>query len=135
MGEDYAKLIPKLEKWDKSTAKQDIGETSDGYHTFNELYEHRHMLFLALMASHSHYAWFSRLHSDGTSMVGWFVAGIDLDDKTITYHLPERLFDLVKETHATLLDKAPEWDGHTPADVVERLKSSLDWCYMQGVSQ
>ena len=25
------------------------GNTSDGYHTFNELYEHRHLLFITVL--------------------------------------------------------------------------------------
>jgi hypothetical protein len=39
---------------------KDMGDVSDGYHTFNELYEHRHMLFLMLMYSRCQDAWYSR---------------------------------------------------------------------------
>ncbi len=73
------------------------GLVSDGYHTFNELYEHRNLLFLSLMQAH------------------W-----DL----ITYHLPDRLLHLAQKTGATQLAIAPKWDGHTPNDVIDRL---FDW--------
>ena len=97
------------------------GETSDGYHTFNELYEHRHALFLNLMGFHCHDAWISKLHHDGTKMDGWFIAGIELPTGTISYHLPERLWDAATFTGATIMERAPEWDGHTSDDVVSRL--------------
>lgn len=100
------------------------GELSDGYHTFNELYEHRHALFLSLMSCLPDHSWYSPRHDDGSSYDGWFIAGIDLLPGvigTITYHLPERLLEKVKLTGAMHLEKAPRWDGHTPNDVVERL--------------
>jgi len=42
------------------------------------------------------------------------------DGKQITYHLPIERWD--ETWFAETLDLAPEWDGHTPADVLERLK-------------
>lgn len=109
----------------KPAPAPDKGEESDGYHTFNELYEHRHALFMALAACvpAPGAAWMSRLHDDGSSMPGWFIAGIDLPrGKTITYHLPERLWGEAWESnHFNVLKRAPKWDGHTSADVVKRL--------------
>lgn len=96
----------------------DIGETSDGYHTFNELYEHRHALFMALAKTSEFLAWKSRLHADGTRFDGWFVAGIELPTGQITYHLPERLWDACP---AEVLERGRLWDGHTSDDVVQRL--------------
>lgn len=101
-----------------------IGEVSDGYHTFDELYEHRHALFLALMRAQSNHAWFSRLHADESGLVGWFVAGLLLPSGPITYHLPERLWEKAQDTGAKERDKAPEYDGHTSKDVIRRL---LEW--------
>jgi hypothetical protein len=101
----------------------DIGETSDGYHTFNELYEHRHALFLALLSCNAGVlpTWMSIRHDDGASLQGWFVAGIRLPNGMITYHLPDRLWEACKTTRAEVLEHAPKWDGHTSADVVKRL--------------
>ena len=98
--------------------EQDKGEVSDGYHTFNELYEHRHVLFANLCAVVDH-AWKSKLHSDGTAFEGWFIAGINkTPGHQITYHIPMKHWDLFK---TEVLERAPEWDGHTAADVLERL--------------
>ena len=106
------------------SGNNEMGEISDGYHTLDELYEHRHSLFLALMSSYPHRSWFSDRHDDGTFFEGWFIAGINLPRGagTITYHLPERLYAAAKLTGADELTEAPEWDGHTAADVVERLR-------------
>lgn len=101
------------------------GETSDGYHTFNELYDHRIALFAALMAATELSCWRSLKHSDGSKLDGWFIAGIDLPTGTITYHLPEKDWDLLTGYCETLA-KAPEWDGATPADTVKRLRAWLN---------
>jgi len=98
------------------------GGASDGYHTFNELYEHRHVLFAALVADIDD-SWKSKKHHDGTMFDGgWFIAGIELHTGTITYHIPLRLWDLFlcKE-----LEFAPEWDGHTSDDVIKRIEQAL----------
>ena len=101
------------------------GETSDGYHTFNELYEHRHTLFIILcnLLEPKMYGkvWKSRLHSDGTMFDGgWFIAGIETPEGQATYHLPIKKWD---ELNVLELDRAPEWDGHTADDVLKRLSS------------
>lgn len=98
------------------------GNISDGYHTFNELYEHRHLLFRAVTKAYSSTAWRAKKHDDGSSFKGWFIAGVvNLKGKDITYHLPIRLW---KEfAHCSTLEKAPKWDGHTSKDVIKRLKN------------
>lgn len=102
----------------------DIGETSDGYHTFNELYEHRHELFMKLCEfayAQGTYVWRSKYHSDGSGFAGWFILGIGQEPgNQITYHLPMRLWDRVFEyTHDR--ERAPQWDGHTAADTLKRI--------------
>lgn len=73
------------------TEQIDTGLISDGYHTFNELYEHRHALMLALMKAVPQHSWFSRRHHDGELCFGdgeWFIVGAELPDSgTVTYHL------------------------------------------------
>jgi hypothetical protein len=101
------------------------GDISDGYHTFDELYEHRHALFLALArriaGSRPDRIWRSKLHHDGSSFTGWFIMGIDrLPGEQVTYHLPMRFWDGVE--FAIELDRAPEWDGHSSVDVLARLE-------------
>lgn len=99
------------------------GPISDGYHTFDELYEHRHALFLCLLSCHAGIfpAWMSRQHDDGTEMPGWFIAGIELPTGVVSYHLPERLWPVCKHCEARVMDRAPIWDGHTSMDVIKRL--------------
>lgn len=110
----------KLER-ELNAARQITGETSDGYHSFNELYEHRHALFLALLSIKATGGWMSKKHDDGSEMDGWFIAGIRLKEGDISYHLPMHLWDACVKTGAEVLDKAPKWDGHTSKDVIDRL--------------
>lgn len=102
------------------------GSISDGYHTFDELYEHRIVNFIALCKfieeSGLFDVWRSRHHSDGSVWGGWFILGINHEQgKQITYHLPDSKWE--ECVFASTLDKAPEFDGHTSADVLERLKN------------
>lgn len=112
----------------------EIMSVSDGYHTMDELYDHRISLWITLcriryestvgMLGWSTEVWRSKNHSDGEPAFGgtWFVLGIGKEaGKQITYHLPIALWD--KTYFAETLDKAPEWDGHTSNDVLERLKN------------
>ena len=100
----------------------DPGEISDGYHTFNELYEHRCTLFLALMSCFPDRSWIAKRHHDMSEWDGWFIAGMDLETGPITYHLPDSMLLDAQNTGAKFLDEGKEWDGHTAADVVTRLR-------------
>lgn len=100
-------------------------ELSDGWHTFAELYAHRRALFAAFTAalaaaSAPHVAWRSRLHHDGTMFEGMFIVGVTLPaDGQLSYHY--ELTDWDDFAHVPEVDQAPEFDGHTPDDVVHRL--------------
>ena len=104
----------------------DTNQISDGYHTFGELYEHRIRLWIELckVIASIKPVWLSLKHSDGSEMQGWFLLGIGkVKGFQMTYHLPEKyLGELAGNPRIEILDIAPEWDGHTPADVIERLK-------------
>lgn len=98
-----------------------IGEFSDGYHTFNELYHHRAILFAVICNQFKNLAWKSKLHSDETMYEDMFIVGINTPQGTATYHYNiEPYWDMfdIKE-----LPKAPEWDGHTPDDAIKRIYS------------
>lgn len=95
----------------------------DGHHSMIELYEHRYALWIALanMCIGSGQVWRSWAHSDGGGYPGWFLLGIGkAAGRQMTYHLPERLWD--RCDFAETLDCAPEFDGHTAADVLRRLE-------------
>lgn len=95
------------------------GETSDGYHTFNELYHHRAVLFSVIVRDHADLAWKSRLHHDGTMYDGMFIVGIETPDGQATYHYDLNPYWDMFECKE--LDRAPEWDGHTPDDAIARI--------------
>jgi hypothetical protein len=103
-----------------------IEDISDGYHTFSELYEHRIALFIAFCfcskKNCDRLVWRSKKHSDNSSFKEWFIMGIGEEKgKQITYHLPLKKWNDCD--FAQTLDKAPEFDGHTSADVLKRLKN------------
>lgn len=103
---------------DAPDAKID-GDTSDGYHTFNELYHHRAVLFSVIVKAFPERAWKSRKHHDGTMYDGMFIVGIDTPQGQATYHYD---VDPYWEMFACReLDRAPEWDGHTPAEAIARI--------------
>lgn len=92
---------------------------SDGYHTFNELYHHRAVLFSVICNSHKEIAWKSLKHHDGAMYNGMFIVGIDTPNGQATYHYdiaPYWNMFKVKE-----LEQAPQWDGHTAAQAIERI--------------
>ena len=103
----------------------DIGEISDGFHTFNSLYEQRLYLFAALVNTYSDSAWKSYRHSDGEECFGggWFIVGIDTPKGSYTYHYENKHWDLFK---CKELNRAPEWDGHTDKDVERVLSLSKE---------
>lgn len=99
----------------------DVGEVSDGYHTFNELYEHRVALFILVMSLMPEKSWRSEFHADSTRFEGWFVAGLDTPFGQITYHLPMNVWDDPALDGIKKLSTGPEFDGHTSSDVLDRL--------------
>lgn len=95
------------------------GETSDGYHTFNELYHHRAVLFSVIVSCYPERAWKAKKHHDGTMYDGMFIVGIETPSGQATYHydvIP--YWDMFK---CRELESAPKWDGHTPAQAIERI--------------
>jgi hypothetical protein len=109
-------------------------ETSDGFHTIAELYQHRLLLTAALFLSwklidgewsdepfspHK-----SMLHSDGEVPFGggWFIVVAQLPTGQISYHYELKDWDLFNIPERA---RAAEFDGHTAQDVADRLESFL----------
>lgn len=101
------------------------GNTSDGYHTFNELYEFRKVYNAALFNEWStnnkcsvHKSW---RHYDGELCFGggWFIVVAVLPDGQISNHYEAKDWNLfqIPETERALF----EFDGHTAQDVIARL--------------
>lgn len=95
------------------------GNTSDGYHTFNELYHHRTVLFSVIVRNYPELSWKSKKHHTGDMYDGMFIVGIDTPFGQASYHYDiDPYWDMFdcKE-----LEYAPEWDGHTPEQAIERI--------------
>lgn len=105
-----------------------FSKMGDGYHTFEELYDHRVALFIELCKHNKDNAWYSDRHSDGSEAFGypWVIIGInDKPNCQITYHVDKEryeFFDKVRE-EIKFVKFAPTYDHHTPADVIFRLKT------------
>ena len=95
------------------------GKVSDGYHTFDELYEARCLLFVILIQTGKFPAWKAVANHDGQKWEGWFVAGIfPKNGEQITYHLPVKYWDRLD---VEAYEVNPYFDGHTSKDVLARL--------------
>lgn len=104
-------------------------DTSDGYHTFAELYHYR-MLYNALLfnewaAAGKYGVHKSRCHSDGLACFGggWFVVVATLPTGQISNH-----YEMTDWTKFRVPERgaSAEWDGHTPQQAAERLAALLD---------
>jgi hypothetical protein len=117
-------------------------DTSDGYHTFKELYEFRKVYNAVLFNEWGkiytgkfehgimdfkpkydvHKSW---KHNDGELCFGggWFIVVAILPDGQISNHYEAKDWDLFQ---IPKVEKAKyPFDGHTPQDVVNRLKSII----------
>jgi len=104
----------------------DTGNVSDGYHTFNELYEFRKIYNAALFNQWAKDALYdvhkSTKHFDGKDCFdgGWFIVVAMLPSGQISNHYEMKDWDLFK---IPSYDKAKyKFDGHAGKDVILRLK-------------
>lgn len=103
----------------------DVSKVSDGYHTFDELYHHRAILtalaFNAIELWDPGTCWKSFEHHDPNEPMydGMFIVGMNTPYGQVSYHYDTKYWELFacKE-----LERAPEFDGHTPTDVTYRLQ-------------
>lgn len=104
--------------------------TSDGFHTFKELYEHRVLYNAALfnewtmLDGNPFKVHKSVMHSDGTFCFDgtWFIVMAQLPTGQISNHY--KLSDW-KLFMCESRYKAEVWDGHTSEDVLKRLREFL----------
>ena len=99
-------------------------DVSDGYHTMHELYKHRMALNIALFnCVHSAKYWKvlkSKQHHPNSDRMfeGYFIVMMLTDFGQISYHYKLKHWDKFKIPE---VEYAPEWDGHTSLEVMERL--------------
>lgn len=105
----------------------EVGNLSDGYHTYRELYEFRKVYNAALFNEWSESGKYevhkSIKHYDGEQCFGggWFIVVALLPGGQISNHYKMEDWDLfrVPVSPAAMF----EYDGHDGADVLERLKA------------
>lgn len=104
--------------------------TSDGFHTFKELYHYRMLynaaFFNELVKSGQCRVVKSRRHSDGELCFGggWFIVTADLPTGQVSNHYEEKDWDYF---HVPVAHVAPKWDGHTPKQAAERLANFVNY--------
>lgn len=96
----------------------DIQDNHDGYHTFRELYECRHALYIALVKQNREKFKQSLFNSNGEKYDGWFLLQGDLGTGQISFHLPDKYWPI---DDLAIIPEPMNWDGHTTKDVIERL--------------
>ena len=101
---------------------KDLNSVSDGFHTMQELYSHRCILFACLINCNKGISWKSKEHSDGSMFDGWFICGINTEIGNATYHLPIDMWGLLD---CKALIKSPEWKGETPQMCLEMLENEF----------
>lgn len=107
---------------------ESMGEVSDGYHTFNELYEYRLLynasFFNELAKQNLYDVHKSKKHSDGEDCFGggWFIVMAELPTGQVSNHYEMKDWDLFQVPEK---EKANKWDRHTPQDVAKRMREFL----------
>lgn len=139
----YILLNKEVENWevkDKQLLLQDIAKSiglemkdiSDGYHSFDELYEFR-KLYNALYFNQLSQLNISGLsvykswrHEDGELCFGggWFIVVTILPSGQVTNHYKAEDWDLFQIQEVE--KPKDKWDGHTSSDVRDRLFQMLD---------
>lgn len=84
---------------------------------------------MALLRSNPEISWRANNDDAGTNYENYFVAGMHLPTGDISYHLPAWMWRMLDGKGISTTNKAPKWDGHTPEDVLNRLK---EWIGAEG---
>jgi len=101
------------------TFKIQNNDISDGYHTFDELYEHRVLLYLNLCLHNPDMCAFK------CDFENWFCLYFESPCGQISYHIPNKYLGVVRN-HGVKEVPNYKWDGHTSVQVIERLTNYLD---------
>lgn len=101
---------------------EDTRRVSDGYHTFEELYQHRILLYLnlTLLALRLSPTWDARWKPH---YPGWPVLFLKTPAGQISYHFEEKYLPFIEDRIER--DDNYQWDGHTSDDVLARLMELL----------
>lgn len=110
-----------IEQWNTRYVDQ---FTSDGYHTFEELYKHRYLLYIAFCLNRCSVSWIGEeVHFDGYFCLYTMIHTDESGDaKQISYHIPDEYLYLLEEK---IEFRPNNYDGHTSNNVANRL---IDYC-------
>ena len=103
----------------------DVGQVSDGYHTFDQLYAMRMALTVALFNDWARRGLYDvhksmRHHNNGLCFGGgWFIVCATLPAGQISFHYEVRHWTKFEVPAAERAHHA--FDGHTDTDVIDRL--------------
>ena len=107
---------------------QSVKKVSDKYHTFEEYTDTRNLWCINYLTERPDISWKSLRHFDEendsiSNFNGDFVAGVNTPLGPVAQHIKMKYWDLL---NAPEIDHAPEYDGYTMADSIERVKSLLE---------
>ena len=86
-------------------------DTTDGIHTFDELYAHRTVLTAVLFSQNKDICWKSLKHHNEEEFPmidGFFYCGMDTPEGPATYHYPMEYWDMFD---VPVLERGREWYG------------------------
>ncbi|WP_428668078.1 hypothetical protein [Runella sp.] len=122
-------IVLEVQRGIDNTPSDAKGNYSDGYHTFNELYEFRKIYNAALFNEWASMGIYevhkSKKHFDGDECFGggWFIVVAVLPSGQISNHYEEKDWDLFK---CPEVEKAKfPFDGHTSQDVLLRISELI----------
>jgi hypothetical protein len=101
-----------------------VSRISDGYHSFDELYFHRMILFSIICRKYRNKAWKSLFHHDNTMFNDMFIVGINTPDGQYTYHYNIKYWNYFLTIKT--LKNAPEYDGHKPENITRLFSLEID---------
>ena len=101
----------------------DTQSVSDGFHTFEELYTHRHMLWMLVLKHYKDSAFKTYRDENGVRMEGYFIAGLNTEYGQLTYHIPDIYWSYLDIPE---IPKNEGYDNHTSKDVLDRLSTLIN---------
>ena len=102
--------------------EKEKGQVSDTYHTFDELYYVKGIMFVSILMSNPDISWRTRKHHDeviNPMYHGMFLAGINTKEGQFTFHLEEEMWEKLNSINT--IECSPVYDGHTTMDVTRLL--------------
>ena len=102
-----------------------VGTITDGYHSFDDLYEHRNLLFLNLIVHMDYREEATAYYTEDPNMPGWILVVLETEKLgQISYHMQDGYDQFLKH-----IPKIPwnelNWDSRSSLEVSLRLRNNL----------